>query len=336
MADMRPPVPGAGRPPARKHRRAFLAAVAVLALGPGWTCAAAAPPEPEAAARLLVPWQTFFGARLVERVDPTGQIRPGQGGGFVRFRYPTAVAARGPDLYVADSGAGTLYRFDAALQAMQAVPGVRALPGTRIRVGADHTLFVLDPGAGRLRRFSRDGTPLQTLSDAVAAARFSDFSLDETGRIYVLDALGRRIVAFHPAGRAASVFASAMEGGGELQAMGAIAGGAVGLLVADSACRCVLRLGEDGQVAARLGEGDLRQPGAIAMDREGRVFVADAFDQSLKVFGDGVLLASFAAAALGASGIAGIAIDEGFLYVADGAGARIVVLRIRPGSRRGP
>lgn len=294
-----------------------------------------APAARPAASGLLVPWQTLVGARLVDRADPTGRIQPNALAGFLRFRYPTAVAARGPDIYVADSGAGTLYRFDAALQLMSAVHGVSVLPGTRIRAGADQTLFVLNPGAGEIRRFSRDGIPLQAISDPVSTARFADFSVDPTGRrVYALDALSQRIVAFHPAGRAAYVFASSMESPGVFKGIGAIADGSGGVLVSDLGCRCIVQLSDDGRVAARLGEGELKQPGVIVADRDGRVFVVDAFDNSLKVFQRGTLLASFAAAALGASSIGGIAVDEGFLYIADGAGAKIVVLRISPRSTR--
>jgi DNA-binding beta-propeller fold protein YncE len=326
MADMRRPDRGAGR----ERRRLLLATLASLTLAPAWVRAAEA-----GAPRLLVPWQTFLGARLAPRVDPTGQIRPGPMGGFQRFLHPTAVAARGPDLYVADSGAGTLYRVDTGLQAMTAVPGVNVLPGTRIAVGTDHSLYVLDPGAGRLRRFTRDGTPLQTFTDPVATARFGDFALDETGRrVFALDALSRRIVAFPPAGRAAEVFASTLEGGGELRAMGAIAADGAGLLVADLACRCLLRLAADGRVLVRLGEGELQQPTALVADRDGRVFVADAFDRSLKVFQGDELLATLPAAGLGANALTGLALDAGVLYIADGPGARVVALRVLP--RRQP
>ena len=59
----------------------------------------------------------------------------------------------------------------------------------------------------------------------------------------------------------------------------------------------------------------------MAVDADGRVFVGDEGDNSIKVFADGSLVSLFNGSGEGAvrfSRIADIAVDEKLLYVADG------------------
>lgn len=326
MADMRLPVPAAGSRARRRLLAALLAAPLAWALRPR-TAVAQAPP-------LVRPWQVLAGARLAERIDPAGGLWPDPRGAFVPFVHPTAVAARGPDIYVADSGANRVYRIDLALQAMAPLPGLGAQPGTRLVVAGDQSLYVLEPGTGRILRLRRDGSVLQTLSDPVATARYSDIALDETGaRVYAYDALSRRLVAFHAAGRAAIPIASAIDAAGMWQGAAGLASSAGGVWLSDPGCRCVLRFDFSGSITARLGEGALRLPGPLAADRQGRVFAVDLFDQSLKVLDAGGLVASLSFPSLGVSAVTGMAMDDGFLYIADGPGARLVVLRLLGGRK---
>jgi sugar lactone lactonase YvrE len=326
MADMRRPVPAAGRRARRRLLAALPAVPLVWALRPRTAAAQAAP--------LVRPWQVLAGARRAARIDPAGGLWPDARGAFVAFVHPSAVAARGPDVYVADSGANRVYRVDLALQALAEVPGLGAQPGTRLAVAGDQSLYVLEPGAGRILHLRRDGSVLQTLSDPVATARYSDIALDETGaRIYAYDTLSRRLVAFHAVGRAAIPIASAIDAAGMWQGAAGLASSAGGVWLSDPGCGCVLRFDFSGSVTARLSEGGLRLPGPLAADRQGRVFAVDLFDQSVKVLDAGGLVASLSFSSLGVSAVSGLTIDDGFLYLADGPGARLVVLRLLGGSK---
>jgi hypothetical protein len=86
----------------------------------------------------------------------------------------------------------------------------------------------------------------------------------------------------------------------------------------------------DGTVRDTYGHQDLAQPGAIAVDRFDRVYVADVFDRSIKMFSGGRMIASIPASEVGALEVSDLSINESNLLLADGAGARVIVLRIVP------
>jgi hypothetical protein len=271
------------------------------------------------------------GMRLAVQSDPIGTPRISGRLQFQNFVFPGALAVRWPDLYVVDTGVRAVYKVDLALQAMTAVPGLPVHPGTRIQIARDQSLYVLDPVQGTILRLARGGTRLPAVQAGRDLSRPTEFVLDERqSRIFAVDGLTQQVLEFHGAGRAYDVRASISASDGKLTSVGAVAATADALYVVDPACHCVARLDRDGKDIRSFGHDDLRLPGAIAVDGHERVFVADAFDHSLKVFRAGRLVASVAAISLGLGRFTAIAIDQSQLYVADGPGARVAVLRIAP------
>ena len=65
---------------------------------------------------VLAPWQVITGGRLATQVDANGFPVQGTLQGFTTLIHPAALAVRGTDLYIADSGARKVYRFDSTLQ----------------------------------------------------------------------------------------------------------------------------------------------------------------------------------------------------------------------------
>jgi hypothetical protein len=278
--------------------------------------------------------QSIMGGRLAAELDATGTPKPGALRGFVKFIVPAALAARGPDIYVADMGARKLYRFDRMQQALSIVPGVTATPRMRLQLAADLTLYVLDPDHATLRHYARDGRLMQTLPDARVAMHLTEFVLDEAqGRIVAGDQLNQRLLQLPLAGRIISVFPG--EEVGAFSALGALSRVGEEIYVLDSACVCIVRVDAQGQVQQRFGYGALAQPHAMVADRFGRLFVADGFDRTLKVFHSGALMARYEPAQLNLAGISALALDEGLLYVSDGPGARVAVFRVQPPARVG-
>ena len=95
----------------------------------------------------------------------------------------------------------------------------------------------------------------------------------------------------------------------------------------------VLRLRRDGQLQGELGDGDLKQPVAIAADRFGRVFVHDAQDRAVKLLHAGRPTQVFDAAQLRVQVIGGIAVDEQFLAVADRLSGQVLIHQLRDAGR---
>jgi DNA-binding beta-propeller fold protein YncE len=283
--------------------------------------------------RLLVPAAPLLGGRLAP-TDPTGVPRPGSLGAYRNFQAPTAVAVRGPDVYVVDSSRREILRFDVAQQSVTVPVPIRPTPETRIRAGADGSLYVLDPATRSILRFSRAGQRLGVYADAVNLVRPVDFVVDEArGRVIAADATYQQLLAFHPAGQASYVGLGAGGERGPVRAIVAMSLTPGGVAISDAACGCIVELGaESGQLAA-FGHDDLSQPGALAADAHGRLFVLDNGDRSLKVFAERRLIASLTYRALGLTSPAGLAADGGALYVADGVSGRVAVFRIAPPGR---
>ena len=309
-------------------------AAAALALA---TCAAPEPSRSDtqrraAPERLLVPLQVIAHARLAPAVDRTGlpSLRSGVAP-LTAFVHPTAVAAAGNDLYVVDAGARRLYRLDMTLAAMALVDAAPVVPGMRIAVGHDFSLYVLDPPHRRVLRVSRDGRVIATYADSANLARPTALAVDDVhGQVIVADHVFNLLVAFHPLGGARQLIPMRGDERNRVMSIGAIALNAGAILVSDPLCRCVQVVDRGGVVRASFGHGELGQPGPLAADRHGRVFIVDQFANSLKIFAAGRLVHDAPAAALGLAQVTDLAVTEDRLVIVDGVGARIAMLRVAP------
>lgn len=288
----------------------------------------------QAQERVLVPWKTITGAQLVASADGGGDLLPGESSGYVPFLFPSSVTARGPDLYVADSGARKIFRLDTAQQIMVAVPGMDAVSGTRLQAGSDQTLFVLDAGSATVLHFSRSGQLLETLSDPQAVASLGEFAVEESsGQIIASDRRSGRLLVIDSPGWANRTLP--VGGGGGAASLGALASRDGQLYAVDRNCSCIVVMDGDGRVLERVGEGTLVQPRALAVDHFGRIFVADAFNHTLGVYKDGERVASYEARKLQVREFSALAFDEGILYVADGPGGQVLAFHVRAPRKSG-
>ncbi len=295
---------------------------------------ALARPSGPAATYPLVPLQTITGGWLVARVDPNGVPLPDSLKKFRALVYPTAVAARANDLYIADAGTRRIYRFDFDLQGLIELPRVGADTATRIQVAPDFSLYVLDTARSELVRFMRGGRELQKITSPLSTARLTDFAVDESmGRIYATDQLNQQLLLLHPIGHTGIPLSASSTG--EVRVLGAVAVTRDVLYVVDSGAAAVVAFTREGRLLGRLGEGDLIQPRAVAVDRYERIFVIDGFDHALKVFRDGRLVHRIEAGKLGLNDITALTLDRDRLYLADGPGAKVAVFRIDPAEQEG-
>lgn len=278
------------------------------------------------------PLLTLAGARLVPAEDRTGTPLSFAGAAlFTPLIHPVAATMLGNDLYIADSGAGKVFRFDLAANAMAVVQPAPAAFGTRFVVGADFSLYVLDQPRHRVLRFGRNGELLATYADSQNLVQPVALAVDDArGEVLVADQLYRHLVVFHPLGGGARVIFLHGDDRNRVLSIAAIALGRDAIYISDPLCRCVAVVARDGVVRATHGHREIGLPGAIAIDRHERVFVADVFDHSVKVFAAGRLIDEVPASVLGVREVSDLAASESRLVVADGAGARVVVTRIAP------
>jgi len=278
---------------------------------------------------LLLTQPAITGGQLATEVDFNGFPLPGSLRGFTPFVYPAALAVRNRDMYVVDSGARKLYRLDLMTQILSVVPSGVAYPWTRVQVGADRSLYVLDQNSAVIRRYV-PMQAMQTIGDPAITGSLEGFVVDTPdGRIVASDKLNKRLIKFNPMGGLGWPMPS--PAGSQFTALGMLASaGERSLYAIENSCACVAVLNDAGQVSEHIGRGILLQPQALAVDRTGHLFVADAADRTLKVFAQGKLLAQYTAQALRVSTISALAVDENMLYIADGAGSRVQVFRIQP------
>ena len=276
-------------------------------------------PNPADRGELLRPLTGLAGAR-------PGVLPGGTAGrdGYIRLRYPTAVSARGNDVYLVDAGLRRIFRYDRARQTLTRFTTLTPDAGTSVYAAPDLSVYVIDPARGQVLHFTRDGIPLPSLSSTGNLARPVSVAVDEVGgRVLVADGLYDQIVVFNSLGRPLSVIKPQ-----QVRAVAAIALGPDGIYVVDRLARQVVALERDGTFRHVFGAGDLSEPGAIAVSRGNLVFVGDNFDHTVKVYRDGLLVSKAGAAPDSFSGIAGLAVDGSLLYVTDSQNARVQIMLI--------
>ncbi len=282
---------------------------------------------------LLLPQQTITGGQLALAVDANGFPLPGSLGDFTQLVYPVALATRNTDLYIADSGSRRIYKFDLFTQILSVVPDEVARPWTQIQVGADRSLFVLDKTRAIIRVHS-PGQSVRVIGDPAITGSLDGFVVGSPdGRIVATDRLSQRLIMFSPLG---SLNDSGLPGwplqspaDKNFSALGSLANVGRNLYAIDSLCRCVVQFDDTGRVNAHIGQGELLQPQALAANQSGHLFVVDAADRTLKVFLHGKLLTRYTAHALRVNEISALAVDGSMLYLADGAGSRVLSFRIQ-------
>lgn len=286
-----------------------------------------------AQAPLLTPWQTMAGARMeTMRAAPMpGVLRP-ESAGPMNWLSPTAVAARGSYLYVADSGRRRIFRYDLGQQSMTVFADFSALNVTSLAVAADLSVYVADPGTQTVLHFSRDGRLMQTFANARELARPVAVAVDEaSGEVLVADAMYNQVVVFNSLGRLLDIIQTP-----QTRSIAAMARGPQGLYLADRIGRQIVVLGRDGLEREAFGADTLKDPVAVVVDRHDRVFVADNFDNTIKIYQAGELVATF-----GGTGaipgrfnrIGSLWLDQNILFVADSLNGRVQSFMVAPPAR---
>lgn len=312
--------------------------LAGIGLGLGGCAAddrAVARPERSGASGLLTPWLSINGGWRVDsqqlpRVAPVTGPRQ-------NFVQPVGVAAQGDLLMVADAGARTLWRLDRARDSIAPFApfiGVGPEQGTSMQLGNDLSVWVASPAEHAVVHYDARGREVRRWRDDANAARPVAVAVPrDRNDVFVGDGASAQVVVFDPLGRARRLLDRGRTA--VLQSVGAMCFGPAGLYVLDRLAQQVVVLGPRGEVLELIGENQLVQPRALAVDRSGRVFVSDDSDQTIKVF-RGTSLLTTAGGSGGGPGrfgrIEALAIDGSLLYVADSLNARIQVMLVAPAS----
>lgn len=293
-----------------------------------------AAPAPHSGAATVTPWRTINGGFLGGPSPLTGvPVRPGVGA-YVRLVAPTAVAVRGNDVLIVDSGAARVYRYDIALNALITIGNAPATPETRVALGPDLSAYVLDTAARRLLRFGRDGRLLQTFRTD-AAATPADFALAEDGvSIQMIDRTQMQVALLTSVGASVLPLRPERADDPRVGALAAIAIGRAGTYLLDAGAGLVHLIDREGRVLRSFGHGQLELPGSLAVDRFERVYVTEPAARAIKVFRDGALVQTLTAADLHLPGIGAIAIGDPLLAATDRDSGQVSLLTLRAEATR--
>lgn len=288
---------------------------------------------------LLTPMLSISGGWRVEPQRPM-QAAP-LVGGRLNFVRPVGIAALGDVLLVADAGARTLWRVDRSRDAMAAFApftGGGVEQGASLQLGNDFSAWIALPAEHVVVQYDARGRVVRSWRDEINAARPVAVAVaDDRSELLVGDAATAQVVVFDPLGRARRLLGHGRSD--VLQSIAAMSFGPGGLYVLDRIAQQVVVLGASGEVLALIGEHQLVQPRALAVDRSGRVFVSDDRDQVIKVFRGARLLGTAGGAGSRTGGfgrIEAMAVDGNLLYVVDSLNARVQVMLVSPPSMERP
>ena len=315
------------------QRRDFLALAGAAAAVAG--CASMDQDDPAAGPTPggLLPWRTLTGGYLAPALPPPGGPPTLGTGMFVRWMAPTALALRGADLLVADAGTGRLWRADLASAAVTGVAGAPVGPGTALALGPDGSAWVLDPPAGQVLRFGRDGRLLQTYRPGIALRAPVALALADGGATLLLaDALGAQWVEQRSAAGVLRPVLPQLAGDSRIGGVDGLAVVGDTVAVLDRGAGVVHLVTRDGQVRRSLGRGELKRPVAVAVDRPGRIYVLDAHDNAVCRLGADGSVRRWLPRDLGLTRCAGIAVDGLTIALADDLGGRVVLFRLAEGN----
>lgn len=316
-------------------RRALALGSAGLALGLGG-CAGVEEDqrrtEAPAGNRLLSPWLSLSGGW---RGDPRPLLGTAVAGPRLSFVRPVGVAALGDTVLVADAGARTLWHLNRGRDTMTPFApftGTVAEYGASLHIGADLAVWAALPAEHEVVQYDFRGRVVRRWRDEANIPQPVAVAVpDDRSEVLIADGASGRIAVYDPLGRALALFGAGVPGA--LQSIAAMCLGPLGLYVLDRAAQQVIVFDRNGRVREAIGEHQLVRPRALAVDRSGRVFVSDDFDQQIKVFRGGALLGvagGFGSGPGRFARIEALALDANLLYVADSGNARVQVMLVAP------
>lgn len=253
---------------------------------------------------------------------------------FVRLQRPVAMGAYGSSVYLFDAGPNLFYRYDIYQETLQELPQITAvLKGVPagITVAPDLSFYVADPVGRQVIHGSFDGQILRILSDDANLAGPVATSFDQfTRNLLVADSMFDHIVGFNHDGRLLFAFGERGMGPQQSQVITDMFAGPRGLYILDRNPHIKVYTPE-GKFIFGFSRKEVANPMAIAVDAHDRVYVADGFDDTIKVYVQDNYVGQ-----IGGTGsapgrfrfISDLYINQNFLYVADSMNGRVQVFVI--------
>lgn len=284
---------------------------------------------------IIVPEMVFRGGSMAfgGRAAPKWLV----GDKKVNLLEPVGFATNGKDSYILDAGARSVFKVDLVRQVLWPIVDLglifKGVPGG-IFTTKDGSFYVSDTGDKKIVKFNSAGKVVQTITAKLNLARPTRLFVNEVnGHVFVLDATFSRVVAFNVKGVPIYVIGDRGDVPGRFITPTAFNFFNESLYIVDSVGVRAQKLGLDGVPVINFGDTSLFSPSAITVDEFGRVFIADAEDNYIKIYSDGRLLGKYGGTGMKQGQfreITDMVIANDRLYVTEGINRRIQVFRLLP------
>jgi DNA-binding beta-propeller fold protein YncE len=216
--------------------------------------------------------------------------------------WPVGVALDGEEnVYVSDTGTRTIRVYDRHGQFLRGVGKELLVRPTGVAIDpARRRVYVVDTGgndtpeAHRVKVFDLAGTLLHEIGrrgDGEGEFNFPTFaSVDEQGRLYVVDSVNSRIQMFDPDGTFLRKFGKSGDRIGDFARPKGVAVDTFGnVYVVDSRWSNVQIFNQEGQLLMLFGgvglyPGLLMNPTAVVIDRHNTIYVSDTLGRRVNVY----------------------------------------------------
>lgn len=297
--------------------------------------ASESPPEPQSPP-VVNGWNVIDGGVLDGTLESNRFVTGISGLEYTRFQRPTAVAVRGQWLYVVDAGLNKLFRYDLALHRMSILKDLRDVAQgdvDDIYVTHDFDYYLTDSQGARVLHFNASGALVETLQDSLNIRQPVAVYVDESrNRVFVADGFRDYVPIFNPAREIFAVMGERGDLPGEFRRITAFAASATGFYIATRfGTHRVWHMARNGHYADALQEDTATFPTALASDDQGRVFVGDYLDNTIRIY-QGTALVKQVGHNGSAPGqfrrIEDLWLDGDVLYVADSLNGRIQFVNV--------
>jgi len=237
------------------------------------------------------------------------------------------------ELRTTDKGIGLIYKYNLKTQRMQVLRGAGDhIVGdvSDIYLASDMSFYVTDVDGRRALHFSPDGSLLKIYKHPPNIFRPIAITVDEKRKeVLIADETYSHIVSFDME-KAAPIYGMGDrgEGPGKFRIITDMIKIPDGYLVSDRIELRVQVLDNEGNYVANFGQGIVTFPTALAVDKQGRVFVSDKADSTIKVFKAGKLIDQVGRNGYGAGEfryISDMKVLDNHLFVVDSLNGRIQV-----------
>ncbi|BCS53271.1 6-bladed beta-propeller [Geobacter sp. SVR] len=212
------------------------------------------------------------------------------------LRSPIGIAMDDAEnLYITDSGAGTIYRYSLRRQLLEPFVVYDFGRPTGIAYNrVNQLLYVSNTTEHQVAAYDVRGKQCFSIGrrgDGPGQFNFpTDLFVDEHGLLYVTDSLNSRISIFSPQGAYLKSFGSPGDSGGSFAKPKGVAVDSKGnIYVCDALLDAVQIFNDRGDLLLTFGSngtanGQFWMPAGIYIDRNDTIFVADSYNRRIQVF----------------------------------------------------